>query len=157
MGKLFALRAQSMPPFSAFPCMVPCMGPHHSHIPTFPASIALAQFPAWVTLLHKGTKYPPPCTYIPYISLHGSPPLPCTYIPCVPCKGSIPCIGDFFCNKNTVLTNMFLHSLHFSVYPAWFPVWIPTTHMYLHSLCSLHGFNSLHGDLFAPRTQSPGL
>ena len=74
---------------------------------------------------------PPPCTYILCISLHWSPLLLLptflvfsvfTAFPCTPCVS--------------------LHSLHF---PGWFPMWVPTTPMLLHSLYgSLCGLNSLH-------------
>ena len=48
---------------------------------------------------------PQPYTYIPYVSLCGSPPLPCTYIPCV--------------------------SLHVFQFPAWFPAFTacPSSHL----------------------------
>ena len=60
----------------------------------------------------------------------------CTYIPYIPGMDLIPCMDYIFCNKGTVPTTMYLHSLHFTV-------WVTTTPMYLHSLGFLH-FPAFH-------------
>ena len=48
--------------FPLLPCVVPYMGPHHSHVPT------LMEFPAWAIFALR-TLSPPSCTYFPCISM----------------------------------------------------------------------------------------
>ena len=83
---LHFLDSLHFPVFPAFPCMAPCIYPHHSHVPTF--STCMGSIPCVGDLFALRALSPPHCTCIPCISLHGSlhesPPFPCTYIPFVP-------------------------------------------------------------------------
>ena len=116
------------------------------HSPNFLLGL---QFPAWVPIttmylhsLHFPARAlsPPPCTYIPCVSLHGSlcgsQHYCVTTFPAFNCMGSIPCVGDLFVHLE--------YCAHYLI-PTLFSSWVPTTTMYLHSPCSFCGINFLHG------------
>ena len=96
------------------PYVVPCMGPHHSHVPTFPAFPAWVQVPLWMTLdtvhnpnyLHSLHFSAFPAWFPVWVQFPVCvPPLPCTYIHCI--------------------------SLHGCQFPVWFPLFTacPSNHL----------------------------
>ena len=119
---LHSLHFPVFPVFPMFPCMVSCVGPHHSHVTTFPA---------WVTFLHLGHNphhhvhtFPafshmgPHQSHVPRFLVFPAFPVFLCMVPCVgptTPMGSIPCMCDLFVLKSTVTTTIYLHSLHFPV------------------------------------------
>ena len=128
----FALRTLSPPPFTAQGLTPGCKDLCLKSF-TFTALTESVQFTVWVStatiylhslyLLHE------------FNSLHGSPPQ-CTNIQIIHCMCSIHCVGPYHHYVPT-----------FTEFTAWvqFIPWVPTTMMYLHSLCSLQGHNFLRG------------
>ena len=72
---------------------IPCIGLHHSLVPTFIAFHCMDSIPCMVELFALRAPFPPPCTYIYPDSLHG-----------------------FQFPVWVSTTPMYLHSLHFTVW-----------------------------------------
>ena len=149
-----------------------------------PIFTAWTPFPALVTFFALVALSPPSCSYIHCNSLCGfqfpawiSPPLPCTSITCM---GSNSCMGDLFAIRAlSPPPCTYIHCMGFNLmygspplpctyiycilYGVQFPVWVPTTLLYLYLLhtawvqftawvphheyflCPLRGFHSLCG------------
>ena len=152
VGDLFAFTMLFPPPSSYIPYISLCTSLHGSQHGSPP--LPCTYIPSVVSIFYMGDLFAlrelcsPPCTSIPCISLCGSPPLLCTYIPCIPYKDDL-----FALRAQSPPPFIYPPSYrYFPAFPAWFPAWVPTTLMYLHSL---HGFNSLCGQLFCTKGTVP--
>ena len=118
---------------------IPCMGPHHSHVPTFTEFHCVGSIPCVGDHFALRALSPSPCTYINCVSLHGFQ-FP-AWVPTTYCVGSIPCVGDLFALRALFPPPCnYIHCMGFKSLHESPP--LPRTYIHCVSLC---GFNSLCG------------